>query len=101
MTFAKQTLEKKIMDILISDGVSHEKYLKQGKAVSELIELIEKAKKEGDKSGVKPEILKLLICRTCGEPYINAIDPQTGKLSKHIWKGTCQHILKNIRVSVG
>ncbi len=41
------------------------------------------------------------FCPVCKEPYINAIDPITKKISKYEWEGTCEHFPKNLRLSIG
>ena len=40
------------------------------------------------------------ICGICGKPMENAIDTRTKKLSKYLWKTTCEHN-KNLVLSRG
>lgn len=40
-------------------------------------------------------------CLKCGKKYVNAADSITGKFSKYLWKGNCEHVPKGWRLSVG
>ena len=40
------------------------------------------------------------ICPACKKPMVNAVDNITGKVSKYLWKTTCEHN-KNLILSKG